>query len=298
MHIPFTKMQGAGNDFIVLDETQQSLGLQAAHYRFLANRKFGIGADQILTVGAATSNDVDFSYRIHNADGNEVEHCGNGARCFVRFVREHGLSTKSRIRVATKNRILTLDDNPEGLVKVDMDAPIFTPEALPFIPDNLATSQQGGATLWQLPHPSNTSLNLSIAIASMGNPHAVLQVDDVAAAPIHTHGAYIQQLPYFPNSVNVGFMQVVSPTHIKLRVYERGAGETLACGTGACAAVVCGMRMGILNSNAQVQVDALGGTLYVYWAGGDTPVLLSGAAVTVFRGHITLPKPLPTLPDL
>lgn len=295
MHISFTKMHGAGNDFIVLDETQNTLGLQAAHYRLLANRHFGIGADQILTVGAATSSDVDFSYRIHNADGNEVEHCGNGARCFVRFVREQGLSDKTSIRVATKNRTLTLQEHADGLVSVDMQAPICTPESLPFIPDNLPSTQQQQATVWHVPSPDNTQ-PIAVAIASMGNPHAVLQVPDVDNAPVQTYGRHIQQLPCFPNSVNVGFMQVVSPKHIKLRVYERGAGETLACGTGACAAVVCGMQMGVLETNTQVQVDVLGGTLYVHWAGSNTSVLLSGVATTVFHGKITLPNPLPSFP--
>lgn len=296
MHIPFSKMQGAGNDFVVLDETQGILGLQAAHYRFLAHRKFGIGADQILSIGAATSSDVDFSYRIHNANGHEVEHCGNGARCFMRFVRERGLSDKPSIRVATKNRVLTLQDSPEGKISVDMDTPVFIPDALPFIPDDLATVKQGQATLWQLPY-SQANQTLSVAIASMGNPHAVLQVADIDTAPVHKHGAFIQQMSCFPNSVNVGFMQVLTPRHIRLRVYERGVGETLACGTGACAAVVCGIRMGTLDSNTSVQVDALGGVLHVHWAGINAPVLLSGEAVTVFRGQIALPSPLPTLPN-
>ncbi len=295
MQIPFTKMHGAGNDFIVIDETKGSLGLQKEHFRFLANRNFGIGADQILLVGVANSNDVDFSYRIYNADGSEVENCGNGARCFVRFVREQGLTNKECIRVATKNRTLVLQEDVDGLVYIDMQAPVFKPETLPFITDNLTSIKQDKATLWQLPAPKD---DYAMAIVSMGNPHAVLHVPDIDNTPVRECGVFIQQLPCFPSSVNVGFMQVLNPQHIRLRVYERGAGETLACGTGACAAVVCGMRMGLLETNAKVQVDVLGGTLHVHWAGDSSSVLLSGTATTVFRGSVLLPSPLPTLPNL
>lgn len=297
MRIPFTKMQGAGNDFVVLDETRGPLGLQPAHYRFLADRRFGVGADQILTVGPAPTPDVDFSYRIHNADGGEVEHCGNGARCFVRFVREQGLSDKPSIRVAVQRGIITLHAREDGLVTVDMGAPSFVPAALPFVTEGLAHRQQGAAELWALPVGCGQTPASEVAVASMGNPHAVLQVADVDAAPVAVWGAAIQALPQFPASVNVGFMQIVDRGHIRLRVYERGSGETLACGTGACAAAVCGMRLGLLD--ASVQVDARGGTLRIDWAGDNAPVLLTGPAVTVYRGEIELPEnPLPDWPTL
>lgn len=305
MRIPFTKMQGAGNDFVVLDETRGPLGLLPAHYRFLANRRFGVGADQILSVGPAPTPDVDFSYRIHNADGGEVEHCGNGARCFVRFVHEQGLSDKASIRVAVQRGVITLHARADGLVTVDMGAPSFEPAALPFVPDaasdaapdGLAQRLQGAATVWALPVAGGAAPAVEAAIASMGNPHAVVCVADVDAAPVAEWGAAIQALPQFPASVNVGFMQVLGRQHIRLRVYERGSGETLACGTGACAAAVCGMRMGLLD--ASVRVDARGGTLRIDWAGDNAPVLLTGPAVTVYRGEIDLPdNPLPDWPAL
>ena len=296
MRIPFTKMQGAGNDFVVLDETRAQLGLRTEHYRFLANRHFGVGADQILTVGPAPAPDVDFSYRIHNADGSEVEHCGNGARCFVRFVREQGLTDKRSIRVQVQRGIITLHERDDGLVTVDMGAPVFDPAALPFVPHTLPQHQQGDAPMWSVPLPDlHKPLNVAIATVSMGNPHAVLVVNNTDTAPVAAWGRAIQALQAFPASVNVGFMQVLSRQHIRLRVYERGAGETLACGTGACAAVVCGIRMGLLD--AAVQVDARGGTLHIEWKGDNAPVLLSGPAVTVFRGEIELPDPLPVLPE-
>lgn len=296
MRIPFTKMQGAGNDFIVLDETRAPLQLRAEHYRFLANRHFGIGADQILTVAPPPAPDVDFAYRIHNADGSEVEHCGNGARCFVRFVREQGLTGKRTIRVQVQRGIITLHERADGLVSVDMGAPVFDPAALPFVPGNLPQHRQNAATLWSLPLAEyDKPFSVEIAAVSMGNPHAVMLVDNVDTAPVAAWGRAIQALPAFPASVNVGFMQIIHRGHIRLRVYERGAGETLACGTGACAAVVCGIRMGLLD--AAVQVDARGGTLHIEWPGSDNaPVLLSGPAVTVFRGEIDLPDPLPPLP--
>ena len=281
MRIPFTKMQGAGNDFVVLDETRAQLGLRTEHYRFLANRHFGVGADQILTVGPAPALDVDFSYRIHNADGSEVEHCGNGARCFVRFVREQGLTDKRSIRVQVQRGIITLHERDDGLVTVDMGAPVFDPAALPFVPHTLPQHQQGDAPMWTVPLPDlHKPLSVAIATVSMGNPHAVLVVNNTDTAPVAAWGRAIQALQAFPASVNVGFMQVLSRQHIRLRVYERGAGETLACGTGAC-----------------VQVDARGGTLHIEWKGDNAPVLLSGPAVTVFRGEIELPDPLPVLPE-
>ena len=296
MRIPFTKMQGAGNDFVVLDETRGLFGLQREHYRFLANRRFGVGADQILTVGPAPAPDIDFSYRIHNADGGEVEHCGNGARCFVRFVREQGLTTKSSIHVAVQRGFITLHERPDGLVTVDMGAPLFEPAALPFVPGSLSCRRQGEAPLWRLsPMVNGRPLAVEVALACMGNPHAVLVVNDVDAAPVAALGAAVQALPCFPAGVNVSFVQVVGRNHVRLRVYERGAGETLACGTGACAAVVCGIRMGLLDT--VVQVNARGGMLHIGWSGDNAPVLLTGPAVTVYRGEIEFPDPLPALPQ-
>ncbi len=294
MRIPFTKMQGAGNDFVVLDETRAQYGLLPEHYRFLADRRFGVGADQILTVRPATQPGADFSYVIHNADGSEVEHCGNGARCFVRYVREQKLTDKTSITVQVQRGTIVLHALADGSVTVDMGAPQFEPASLPFVPGAAASRQQGAATLWQLPLLAQT---VEVALVSMGNPHAVLLVDDVASAPVRAVGRAVQALPQFPRSVNVGFMQVLARDHIKLRVYERGAGETLACGTGACAAVVAGIRQGLLDS--RVQVDALGGTLQIGWLGEGHPVLMSGPATTVFRGEIELPETLhlPQLPE-
>ncbi len=290
MRIPFTKMQGAGNDFVVLDETQTSYHLQPQHYRFLGDRRFGVGADQILTVRPATQAGADFAYVIHNADGSEVEHCGNGARCFVRFVIEQGLTHKTSITVQVKRGTSVLHAMPDGTVAVDMGAPVFDLPALPFVADGLASRTQGDTLVWQLP------VGAEAALVSMGNPHAVLVVSDVNTAPVRSVGAQVQALPAFPASVNVGFMQVVSRNHIKLRVYERGAGETLACGTGACAAVVAGIRMGLLDSN--VQVDALGGTLHIGWQGAGAPVQMRGPAVTVFRGEVDIPDNVGSLPQL
>ncbi len=295
MRLPFTKMQGAGNDFVVLDATRAPLPLTPEQYRFIADRRFGVGADQILTVAPAPSPDVDFAYRIHNADGGEVQHCGNGARCFVRFVREQGLTDKSTIRVAVQRGTITLHALPNGQVMVDMGAPVFDDAALPFVPNGLAHTVQGAAPLWQAaPLVNGQPLPVQFATVSMGNPHAVLVVPQVDTAPVAALGAAVQALPHFPASVNVGFMQIVDRSHIRLRVYERGAGETLACGTGACAAVVAGIRLGLLD--ASVQVAARGGLLQIDWAGDNAPVRMTGPAVTVFRGEIDLPDPLPVLP--
>ena len=310
MLIPFTKMQGAGNDFVVLDETRTPLNLSREQYRFIANRRFGVGADQILSMRPATSPDVDFSYVIHNADGGMVEHCGNGARCFVRFVLEQGLTTKTSIRVQVQRGIITLHAQPDGQVTVDMGAPVFDAPALPFEPDGLAQHQQGQATLYTLlpllpraqgaqgtqPAAATAPQPTPVVAVSMGNPHVVLCVADTATAPVAELGAAIQALANFPSSVNVGFMQIITPQHIRLRVYERGVGETLACGTGACAAVVAGISQGLLAH--KVQVDALGGTLHIGWAGDNAPVLMTGSATTVFQGQIKLPEPLPALPSI
>jgi diaminopimelate epimerase len=294
MHIPFTKMQGAGNDFVVLDETQGRLGLSTAQYRFLADRHFGVGADQILTVRPSPAPGIDFSYVIHNADGNEVEHCGNGARCFLAFVRGRGLTDKDLVRVQTMNRLLELQWQPDGRVTVDMEAPDFELSRLPFDPTGLTPEQNGSWEIWTLALTSKASTAIvNVAIVSMGNPHAVMLVDDVDTALVGTLGPQVQALSAFPRGVNVGFMQVLDRSHVRLRVYERGAGETLACGTGACAAVVAGIRLGLLDSTVDVQTH--GGMLTIRWAGGDAPVLLTGPATFVFQGGIDLPDTISAL---
>ena len=299
MRIPFTKMQGAGNDFVVLDETAGPLGLTAAQYRFLGDRHFGVGADQILGVRAAPTPDVDFEYVIHNGgDGGEVEHCGNGARCFVRFVRERGLTAKRSVRVKVKNGVLELTEGADGRVTVDMGAPVFALEQVPFDPRELEPVPDGHWQVWPLPLEDNKGFAYvntaqaaiaNVAVLSMGNPHAVQIVADVDAAPVATQGPLIERHSAFPNRVNAGFMQIVGRGHVRLRVYERGAGETLACGTGACAAVVAGIRLGRLDP--RVDVDTRGGRLTIAWAGGERdPVLMIGPATTVFTGEIEVPQ--------
>ena len=304
MRIPFTKMHGAGNDFVVLDETRGPLGLSAAHYRRLGDRHFGVGADQILSVRAAPSADVDFEYVIHNADGGEVEHCGNGARCFVRYVRGRGLTAKRRIRVKVQRGVIELTEAEDGRVTVDMGAPVFDLAALPFDATGLAPvpapQADGPWQLWPLSLKPNQVLAptgqaqpaiINVALVSMGNPHAVALVADVERAPVLSQGPLIERHPAFPRRVNAGFMQVVDRGHIRLRVYERGAGETLACGTGACAAVVAGIRLGLLD--ARVDVQTHGGQLTIEWGGGaQNAVLLTGPAETVFEGSIDLPDDL------
>jgi diaminopimelate epimerase len=287
MKIRFTKMQGAGNDFVVLDETQQLLKLSAAQYRFLADRRFGVGADQILSVRPGQGG-ADFEYVIHNADGGEVEQCGNGARCFARFVVDKGLTQKKRITVHTRAGLIAPEVQENGLVTVDMGQPIFTAAHIPFTPTGTARLQNG-FECWPLDLGAAGQLEEAVYVAavSMGNPHAVQVVADVDAAPVAQQGALIEQHPAFPRRVNAGFMQILSRSHIRLRVFERGAGETLACGTGACAAVVAGIRWGLLGSS--VQVDTRGGQLQIEWAGMGQPVLMTGPAVTVFEGEITLP---------
>ncbi len=294
MRIRFTKMQGAGNDFVVLDETRGLLGLTAAQYRFLANRHFGVGADQILSVRAAPagSTNIDFAYAIHNADGQEVEHCGNGARCFVRYVRDQHLSERDTVRVQTLNRVLALHMAADGRVSVDMGAPVFELSALPFDASGLQERHTLGWSTWPLAvtaHGQQTVLYT--AVLSMGNPHAVQLVDDVDSAPVSEWGPQIESHTRFARHVNAGFMQLLSRTEIRLRVYERGAGETLACGTGACAAVVAGIRLGWLDS--RVDVHTRGGLLTVDWPASagqlDAAVTLSGPATRVFDGEIEIP---------
>ena len=288
MRIQFTKMQGAGNDFVVLDETRGRLGLTEAHYRFLGDRHFGVGADQILTVRPSPAEGIDFEYVIHNADGNEVEQCGNGSRCFARFVHDRGLTTKDRIRVKTMKGVIEPQLNADGRVTVDMGAPVFVLPEIPFDAAGLQFQALGSWGNWPLvPVEYAPAAPVFIAPVSMGNPHGVLLVDDVDTAPVATLGPAVQRSPHFPQGVNVGFMQVVDRSHVRLRVYERGVGETLACGTGACAAVVAGIRLGLLDASVEVQTH--GGVLTIAWAGGDAPVLMTGPATTVFQGEIDLP---------
>ncbi|MDD2730436.1 diaminopimelate epimerase [Malikia sp.] len=293
MRIPFTKMQGAGNDFVVLDESRGRFGLSAEQYRFLADRHFGIGADQILTVRPAPTPEVDFEYLIHNADGGEVENCGNGARCFVRYVHERGLTHKEVVRVKVHGGVIELRLNPDGRVTVDMGAPVFDPPRVPFDPTGLQPQACGDWQTWPLALDLPAGMvTAPVAVVSMGNPHAVLRVDAVETAPVADWGPLIEHHPAFPKRVNAGFLQIVDRGNVKLRVYERGAGETLACGTGACAAVVAGIRLGLLDE--QVDVQARGGRLTIAWAlsqGLDAPVLMTGPAVTVFQGEIELPEP-------
>ena len=293
MKVKFTKMQGAGNDFVVLDETRGLLGLTPAQYRFLADRHFGVGADQILSVRPAPTPAVDFAYVIHNADGGQVEHCGNGARCFVRFAREQGLTDKSTLRVQTMNRVLTLALQSDDRVTVDMGAPVFDLAQVPFDATGLSPQTIHSWQKWPLNLASDPSIHapaapVSIAVLSMGNPHAVQLVDDVDAAPVLQMGPLIEGHARFAKRVNAGFMQLVNRHTVRLRVYERGAGETLACGTGACAAVVAGIRLGLLGSVVDVQTR--GGVLTIEWSGKlDQSVMMTGPAITVFESEIDVP---------
>lgn len=277
MRLRFTKMHGLGNDFVVIDAIRQNVELTAKQVRAIADRHFGVGCDQVLVVEPPPTSDVDFRYRIFNADGGEVEQCGNGARCFVRFVHQHGLSDKPEIRVLTASGVITPRLESNGLVTVNMGVPILDPVRVPFCADTDAIVQalelDGGA-------------RIAITAVSMGNPHAVQVVADVDAAPVQTFGPLIEHHPRFPARVNAGFMQVLDTHRIRLRVFERGAGETLACGTGACAAVVAGVLRGLLET--PVIVETRGGMLEIDWDGAGTPVSMTGPAVTVFEGEIDL----------
>jgi diaminopimelate epimerase len=279
----FTKMHGAGNDFVVIDATRAPFTLDAAQLRRLADRHFGVGADQILVVEPPPAADVDFGYRIFNADGGEVEQCGNGARCFAAFVHARGLSAKRAIRVATRSGVIEPRLEDDGRVTVDMGAPRFALERVPFDAAGLQPRLEGGFERWPLRVGDE---ELLLSVLSMGNPHAVQRVADVDAAAVTTLGPLIERHPRFAARVNAGFMQVLDRGHLRLRVWERGAGETLACGTGACAAAVAGMRHGWLD--ARVDVDTRGGALTIAWAGADAPVLMTGPAAHVFDGAITL----------
>ena len=270
--LKFTKMQGLGNDFVVLDGVRQHVDLSSAQVRMLADRRFGVGCDQVLVVERATGG-ADFRYRIFNADGGEVEQCGNGARCFLVFVRDQGLTAKRQLRVETAGGIITPRLEADGQVTVDMGVPRFAPEDVPFA--------GGEGTVDEALDVDGTQLRISAL--SMGNPHAVQVVAGVDLAPVTTQGPRIEHHPRFPERVNAGYMQVVDRATIRLRVWERGAGETLACGTGACAAVVTGVRRGLLAS--PVLVQARGGELMIAWAGDGRPVQMTGPAVTVFEGE-------------
>ena len=292
MQIRFTKMQGAGNDFVVLDETRGRLGLSTAQYRFLADRHFGVGADQILTVRPSPAEGIDFEYVIHNADGGEVEQCGNGARCFARFVHDKGLSAKDTIRVLTQGGVIAPRLTPDGRVTVDMGRPQFEPAQVPFDATGLTPVAQGSGQKWPLALDGKAPVaTVLVAVASMGNPHAVQLVDNVDTAPVQETGPLIERHARFPQRVNAGFLQIVDRAHVRLRVFERGTGETLACGTGACAAVVSGIRLGLLDP--EVQVDTRGGRLTIAWSGADTDsVFMTGPATTVFEGQIDIPDTL------
>lgn len=283
MTLKFTKMHGAGNDFVVIDAINQTVNFTSDQWRDIANRRFGIGADQILIVEKPTMPGVDFRYRIFNADGGEVEQCGNGARAFVKFVVEKGLTEHREIRVETMSGVIRPRLEDDGRISVDMGAPIFDPERVPFDSAGLASKKQSTATLWRIPLGSGAR---EFVVLSMGNPHAVQLVDDVDTAPVSEEGPLIENHTCFPRRVNAGFMQVVDRQHIRLRVFERGAGETLACGTGACAAVVAGIQLGLLDS--PVAVTTRGGELSIAWEGGQSSVTLTGPAVSVFEGTIDI----------
>lgn len=286
MKLKFTKMHGAGNDFVVLDGYSQPLALTSGQVRALADRHFGIGADQLLLVEKPTVEGVDFRYRIFNCDGGEVEHCGNGARCFVKFVRDRKLTDASRVRVQVQNGTLTLVMQENGEVVVDMGSPVFDPARVPFDASGLEGRREGNDTLWPLDVNGQTRW---ISVVSMGNPHAVQIVDDVEAFPVLVEGPVVEKHARFPQKVNAGFMQIVSRNEVRLRVYERAAGETLACGTGACAAVAAGIRRGLLDS--PVKVHTHGGALTIAWDGARdeaAALTMAGPATTVFEGEIEL----------
>lgn len=279
----FTKMQGAGNDFVMLNGIAQPFALDRDRLRRLADRRFGVGADQILVVERAARAGVDFRYRIFNADGGEVEQCGNGARCFVKFVRDQKLTDRAVIRVETRGGIIEPRLEADGEVTVDMGAPRFEPAQIPFDAHGLVARAAHGERLWPLTVAGGERW---VGVVSMGNPHAVQIVDDVETAPVATEGPQIEQHPRFAQRVNAGYLQVVDRHAIRLRVWERGVGETLACGTGACAAVVSGIRRGELDS--PVAVHTRGGRLRIAWQGDAHPVLMTGPAEKVFEGEIEL----------
>ncbi len=275
--IKFTKMHGLGNDFVVIDAINQQISLSAEQIQFIANRNFGIGCDQLLLVENPVNDNADFKYRIFNADGSEVSQCGNGARCFARFVRDNLLSEKDEIRVDTNSGQLLLRFDEDGLITVNMGIPKHLPAEIP-----INTDQE--AHFYTIPL-NNTEK--AFGAVSMGNPHAVMQVIDINSAPVAELGAVLENHPFFPERANIGFMQIINRQHIKLRVYERGAAETLACGSGACAAVVIGIEQNLLAQES-ISVELPGGSLSINWAGRGHPVFMKGPAVSVFEGQIKL----------
>jgi len=288
MNWNFTKMHGAGNDFVVLDGVRQTIDMTPERARALGDRHFGIGADQILLVERATRPDADFRYRIFNSDGSEVEHCGNGARCFVRFVHEQGLSDRNPLRAEIATGILVLDEGDDEQVTVEMGSTRFDPAALPFDTAGLPSQREGDDTLWELDldAPAGVANKVLLSAVAISNPHAVQVVDNVDTAPVGIHGPLIETHPRFARRVNAGFMQIVDRHNIRLRVFERGAGETLACGTGACAAVAAGIRRGLLESPVRVQTR--GGVLTIAWNGEQ--LRMTGPAESVFTGQVDIDK--------
>ncbi|KPJ88556.1 MAG: diaminopimelate epimerase [Gammaproteobacteria bacterium SG8_11] len=276
MELEFTKMHGLGNDFVVINAIDQTVALTGEQIRFIADRHFGVGCDQLLLVEPADRPEVDFRYRIFNSDGGEVEQCGNGARCFARFVRDKRLTDKNPITVSTNTGVIELTEQADGQVTVNMGVPKFNPPDIPLVAEQLSER-------YVLDLPSQ---QVEFGAVSMGNPHAVLLVDDVQQAPVQNWGPLLQKHERFPQRVNVGFMQIVDTLNIRLRVYERGVGETLACGTGACAAVVVGRKWGLLQE--RVNVNLPGGQLMVQWAGEGEPVWMTGPAESVFEGRISI----------
>jgi diaminopimelate epimerase len=276
MNIEFTKMHGTGNDFVVIDNINQHVALSAAQIRHISDRHFGVGCDQLLLVEAPEREDADFRYRIFNADGGEVEQCGNGARCFARFVAERGMTESRNIPVETAGGLIYLKLEDDDRITVDMGIPDFHPQALPF--DAKGTPEYHELML--------NGEKYAIGAVSIGNPHAILLVDSVNGAPVKSLGPLIESHERFPQRVNVGFMEIVDRRHIRLRVYERGAGETLACGTGACAAVAVGIRNRLLDES--VRVELRGGDLTIYWPGEGSALLMTGPAETIYEGRITL----------
>ncbi len=283
MRLVFTKMQGAGNDFVVVDSFSSPISLTSAQIKKIANRNFGVGCDQLLIVEKTNLLNVDFKYRIFNADGGEVEQCGNGARCFVRFVRAKGLTQKNEITVETASGLITLTLCDNNQVTVNMGAPIFEPSKIPFLTEK---RQKTYALQPNIHAVAGDAIKIDICAVSMGNPHAVSIVDDLETADVTTLGPQIESHASFPQRVNAGFMQILNPHEIKLRVYERGAGETLSCGTGACAAVVSGIQLGLLQT--PVLVHTRGGKLSINWAGEGQPVMMTGDAEIVFDGQIEI----------
>jgi len=282
MQLRFTKMHGLGNDFVVIDLLSQNAQLSTDHIRHIANRHLGIGCDQVLLVEPPTTTDTDFHYRIYNCDGTEVEQCGNGARCFGKFVTDKKLTGKRQLKVSTNTGLINIDVVDNNTFRVDMGVPNFDPASLPFTPD-LALANDTQTNTYTINHTQGSS---DISIASMGNPHAVLVVDNIDTADVAGLGKVLECHSQFSNNVNVGFMQIISRNRVKLRVFERGVGETQACGSGACAAVATGINNGLLD--AGVDVELIGGQLNIQWSGGNTPLIMTGSATKVFDGKMTL----------